>query len=393
MDFNLTDEQRMLQDTVSRMIREQYDFESRMKLLDEPEGYSKEIWSQFADLGLLGIPFSEESGGFGGGGVELMLVMQEFGRGLVVEPYLPTVVLAGGLIENLGTDAQKEAVLEPLIGGELVMSFAHGEPQSRYTLNHVETKAEKSGDGYRITGQKAVVLNGDSADKLVVSARVSGDVADRDGIALFLVDGNADGVSRRGYQTVDGLRAAEITLDGVQVGADAVLGEPGKAFPAIEQVVGRGIAALCAEAVGAMEGACKWTLEYLNQRKQFGVPIGKFQALQHRMVDMQMHTEQARSMAILAASRLNADYELRERTLSAAKALIGQAGRFVSEQAIQLHGGIGMTWEYAVAHYAKRLVMIDHVLGDTDEHIERYVALTDNQAEGLAAGAPLAANA
>jgi alkylation response protein AidB-like acyl-CoA dehydrogenase len=232
-----------------------------------------------------------------------------------------------------------------------------------------------------------------SGARAVVSARVSGGQTDTAGIGLFLVDANADGVKRRGYQTVDGLRAAEIHLDGVQVGADAVLGEPGAAYPAIEEVTGRAIAALCAEAVGAMEAACQWTLEYLNQRKQFGVPIGKFQALQHRMVDMQMHTEQARSMAILAASRLDEDRELRERTLSAAKALIGQAGRFVAEQSIQLHGGIGMTWEFAVAHYAKRLVMIDHVLGDTDHHIERYVALTDGESAGEAAGAPLAANA
>lgn len=393
MDFNLTDEQRMLQDTVARLIREQYDFESRMKLLDTPEGYSKDIWAQFADLGLLGIPFSEESGGFGGGGVELMLVMQEFGRGLVVEPYLSTVVLAGGLVEALGTAAQKEAVLEPVIGGERIMAFAHGEPESRYELSAVATRAEKAGGGYKLTGHKAVVLHGDSADQLVVSARVSGNDTDTDGIALFLVDADAKGVSRRGYQTADGLRAAEIRLDGVEVGADAVLGEPGKAYDAIEQVVGRAIAALCAEAVGAMDASCKLTLEYLNQRKQFGVPIGKFQALQHRMVDMSIELEQARSMAILAASRLDEERTLREQTLSAAKARIGQAGRFVAEQSIQLHGGIGMTWEYAGAHYAKRLVMIDHVLGDTDHHVERFVALTDGQAEGAAAGAPLAANA
>jgi len=393
MDFNLTDEQRMLQDTVARLIREQYDFESRMKLLETPEGYSKDIWAQFADLGLLGIPFSEESGGFGGGGIELMLVMQEFGRGLVVEPYLATVVLAGSLVEALGSDAQKEAVLEPVIGGERIMAFAHGEPESRYELSAVRTRAEKTGAGYKLTGHKAVVLHGDAADQLVVSARVGGKDSDTNGIGLFLVDADAKGVSRRGYQTADGLRAAELRLDGVEVGADAVLGEPGKAYAAIEQVVGRAIAALCAEAVGAMEASCNLTLEYLNQRKQFGVPIGKFQALQHRMVDMSIELEQARSMAILAASRLHEERKLREQTLSAAKARIGKAGRFIAEQSIQLHGGIGMTWEYAGAHYAKRLVMIDHVLGDTDYHVERFVALTDGQTEGGAAGTPLAANA
>ena len=378
MDFSLTDEQRMLQDTVARLVREQYDFETRQKLAKSELGFSRENWQQFAEMGLLGVPFSEADGGFGGGGVELMLVMQEFGKGLVVEPYLATVVLGGGLVADAGSAAQKEDILGRVIGGELLLAFAHGEPDSRYSLSQVATKAERSGDGWKLTGQKAVVLNGAEADLLIVSARVSGNLTDTDGIGLFLVDPKAAGVKVRGYSTIDGLRAAEVTLDGVQVGADAVLGEPGKAYAAIERVSGRGILALASEAVGAMEVVCNLTLDYLKTRKQFGVPIGKFQALQHRMVDMAMELEQARSMAILAASVVDSDdVEERERNLSAVKYIIGKGGRFVAEQGIQLHGGIGMTWEYSMPHFAKRLVMIDHQLGDVDFHLDRFAGLME----------------
>lgn len=372
MDFSLTDEQRMLQDTAARMIREQYGFEARQKWLETELGYSPEMWKQYGELGLLGVPFGMENGGFGGSGVELMLVTQEFGKGLVLEPWLATVVLAGGLIEAAGDDHQKERYLAPIISGELVASFAHGEPRSRYDASWVETRAEKEGQGYRLNGRKAVIPHGDSAGLLVVSARVSGEVGDRDGIALFLVEADAPGIKRRGYPTIDGLRAAEVELDGVQVPAAACLGEPGKAADPIEGAMARGIVALCAEAVGAMEMACDLTLDYLKQRTQFGVPIGRFQALQHRMVDMRIELEQARSMAILAASKLDAGAVEREPVMSAAKALIGRAGRHIAEEAIQLHGGIGMSWEYSLPHYCKRLVMIDHQLGDLDYHLERF---------------------
>ena len=378
MDFSLTDEQRMLQDTAARMIREQYGFEARQKRLESEQGYSPEMWQQYGELGLLGVPFAMENGGFGGGGAELMLVAQEFGKGLVLEPYLATVVLAGGLIEAAGNDRQKERYLAPLIGGELLASFAHGEPQSRYEIHRVETRAEQEGQEYRINGRKAVVLHGDSADLLVVSARVSGEVGDRDGIALFLVDADAAGVERRGYPTIDGLRAAEVVLDNVKVPAAACLGEPGKAADHIDKAMAQGIVALCAEAVGAMEMACDLTLDYLKQRTQFGVPIGKFQALQHRMVDMRIELEQARSMAILAASKLDAEAAEREPVMSAAKALIGRAGRQIAEEAIQLHGGIGMSWEYSLPHYCKRLVMIDHQLGDLDYHLERFGGMMES---------------
>lgn len=377
MDFRLTDEQRMLQDTVSRLVREQYAFETRQKLMESEEGFSRDMWRQYAELGLLGIGLPEDVGGFGGG-IELMIVMQQLGRGLILEPYISTVVLGGTLIAAAGSDAQKEDLLGRMVGGELLLAFAHGEPQSRYNLSDVQTRAEKSGDGWKLTGNKAVVANGDQADLLIVSARVSGDVRDEDGIGLFLVDPKADGVRVRGYQTIDGSRAAEITLDGVQVGGDAVLGEPGKAYAAIEQAVGRAIVALCAESVGEMEVINDLTLDYIKTRKQFGVPIGKFQVLQQRMVDMMIALEQSRSFTILAAARVDEPGEERERTLSGAKYYIGKSGRFVAESAIQLHGGIGMTWEYSMPHYAKRVVMIDHQLGDVDHHLERFSSLMSN---------------
>lgn len=383
MDFRLTDEQRMLQDTVSRLMREQYPFETRQQLMDSETGFSRELWAQYAELGLLGIGLPEEYGGFGGP-IELMLVAQELGRGLALEPYLATVVLGGSLIELAGSAQQKEDLLGRLVGGELLLAFAHGEPQSRYSLSEVQTRAERSGDGWKLSGDKAVVLQGDRADLLIVSARVSGDVRDRDGIGLFLVDPKADGVRIRGYQTIDGHRAAEITLDGVQVGADAVLGEPGQAYAAIEEATARGVVALCGEAVGAMEVTNEFTLDYLKTRKQFGVPIGRFQVLQHRMVDMQIELEQSRSMAILVASQMAAPAAERERAVSAAKYYIGKAGRFIAEEAIQLHGGIGMTWEYAMAHYAKRLVMLDHQLGDTEFHLERFAGLMQGPEETAA---------
>lgn len=382
MDFTLSDEQRMLEETVSRLVRDEYDFESRRKLLDSPEGYSPQLWAAYAELGLLGVPFAEEYGGFGGGGVELLVLMQAFGRSLVLEPYLATVVLGGGLIERLGSDAQREALLGAVVGGELKLALAYGEPEGRYEHLHVATRAERTDAGWRLDGAKAVVLHGDTADKLLITARTGGERTDRDGISVFLVDAAAPGLSRRGYRTIDGLHAAEIRLDGVQVDDDALLGAAGQAADALEAVLARGQAALCAEAVGAMEQALELTVEYLKQRQQFGVPIGRFQVLQHRAVDMRIQLEQARSMAILAAASLELPAAERDRRLAAAKVVIGNAGRFIAEQAIQLHGGMGMTEEAAVSHYAKRLVMIDHYLGDVDYHLSRFSAvLTASEAE------------
>ncbi|MCL2428014.1 MAG: acyl-CoA dehydrogenase family protein [Alphaproteobacteria bacterium] len=376
MDFDLTDEQRLLKDSVERLIADRYEFEARKKILAAPEGWSREIWAQYAELGLLGLPFEERHGGFGGGPVETMIVMEAFGRGLVLEPYLATVVLGGGLLRAGGNEEQQAAILPQIASGKLLLAFAHVERQSRYDLFDVATTAKRSGTGWVLDGAKSVVLHGDVADQLLVTARLSGNRRDRDGIGLFLVDAKAAGIGRRGYPTQDGLRAAEVTLSGVTIGSDAVLGEPGRALPVLEQVVDWAIAALCAESVGLMASMQELTVEYLKTRKQFGVTIGSFQALQHRAVDMLVSVEQARSMALFATMMAaDRDPAERARATSAAKVQIGRSGKHVSEEAIQLHGGIGMTMEYKVGHYAKRQTMIDLVFGTADDHLARLARL------------------
>ncbi|UUX48538.1 acyl-CoA dehydrogenase family protein [Nisaea acidiphila] len=377
MDFSLSEEQRMLKDTVERLVRETYDFEKRQKIAASEEGFSRDVWGQLAELGMLGVPFAEEFGGLGSGGVDLMILGEAMGRGLVVEPYLSTVVLGGGLIDLLGSAEQKESLLNAVVGGETLLAFAHGEPDSRYEPAHVRCKAEKTGGGWTLTGRKSVVLNGAAADQLIVSARISGGHDDEDGIGLFLVGKDAANLKVHGTPGIDGTHVAEIALDGVEVGADAVLGTPGACFAAIEEVMARAIVMLAGEAVGAMEVAVETTVEYLKTRKQFGKALSQFQVLQHRAVDMRISLEQAKSLAVLAAARLGEPRAVREMAISAAKAGIGQHARIVGELAIQLHGGIGMTWEVPVAHYAKRLVMIDHLFGDTDHHLERFAALSD----------------
>jgi len=377
MDFDFTEEQRLLDETVRRLVKDEYDLAKRKAYIAEPEGFSRKLWQRYAELGLLGLPFAEAEGGFGGSAVETMIVMESFGRGLVVEPYLASVVLGGGFVTLAGSAAQKKAILPALASGGLLLAFAHGERQSRYTLSDVETTAKKDGGSYLLNGKKGVVLHGDSADRLIVSARSSGARRERNGLSLFLVDAKAKGASRRGYPTVDGLRAAEITLDQVRVEGDALLGSLGEAYPVIEHVIDRAMAALTAEAVGIMETLNATTLEYLKTRKQFGVPIGSFQALQHRMADMVVEYEQARSMATLAALSADlADARERRRVISAAKVQIGKSGRFVGQQAIQLHGGIGMTDEYSAGHYFKRLTMIDQTFGDADHHLDRFAEVS-----------------
>lgn len=369
MDFKFSDEQRMLEETVGRLVRDSYTFDARNKALESEHGFSTDTWTQFAELGLLGVPFSEDAGGFNGGGPELMVVAEGFGRGLVVEPYLATVVLSGVLIDKLGNDAQKEQFLPAIIGGETRFALANYETKGRYDHRFVETSAKKDGDGYVINGEKAVVLHGDSADQLVVIARTGGSGNDKDGLSAFIVDAGADGVSRRGYPTIDGLHAADITFKDVKVGADALLGDEGKALDALEATLDLALITLCAEASGAMEVACDQTLDYIKERQQFGVPIGKFQALQHRMVEMRMELEKVRSITMLAACSLDVEPQLRKKRISAAKAQVGKSGRKVAEEAIQLFGGMGMMEETPVSHYAKRIVMIDHWLGDREYHL------------------------
>ncbi|MBU2955029.1 acyl-CoA dehydrogenase family protein [Marinobacter sp. F3R08] len=375
MDFRLNEEQQMLQDTVARLVRGEYSFEKRLEYSQSELGFSADFWKQLGELGLTAVPFPEELGGFGGTGVEVQSVMTELGRGLCIEPYLQSVVLGGGLISQAGNARQHEQWLGGIASGEVRAAVGLQEAQSFYNLNDVATRAERSGDGYVLNGHKAVVIGGHCADVLVVSARTSGDSRDAEGISLFLVSADTEGLNRRIYPTIDGSKGCDLSLDNVKLNADALLGEEGKAAEVIEYQAGRAIAALCGEAVGAMEVACDLTLEYLKQRKQFGVPIGRFQVLQHRMVDMMSELEQARSMAILAASVADEPQsDERRQILAAAKNVIGRSGQFISEQGIQSHGGIGMTWEYNFAHYAKRLVMINHQLGDDEFHLEQYAA-------------------
>ena len=370
MDFEFSEEQRLLKESVERLLSDRYDFEQRKAYMQEPGGFGRALWKRYADLGLLGLPFDEAHGGSGGGPVETMIVMEEIGRALALEPYLATVVLAGGLLRLGGSKALCADLVPKIAAGDLTLAFAHAERQSRYDLADVAASARHDGAGYVLDGAKSLVLHGDSAGMFIVSARLSGGRSDKDGLALFLVDAAAKGVSTRGYATVDGLRAAEVTLAGVRVDADAVIAEPGRAFPLIERVVDTAIAALAAEAVGAMAATHEQTVDYMKTRKQFGVTIGSFQALQHRAAEMLVALEQARSMAMLA-TMMAAEENVRERrqAISAAKVQIGRSARIVGHGAIQIHGGIGMTMEAKVGHYFKRVTTIDTTFGDADYHL------------------------
>lgn len=370
MDFDLNDEQRMLKDSVDRMILDQYSFEQRNQYLQEPHGFSHARWTQFAEMGLLGMPFSENDGGFGGGPVETMIVMEAFGRGLVVEPYLATVVLGGGFIRTGGSAAQRAEYLPQISDGSLLLAFAHSERQSRYKLSDVATSARAIDGGFILNGEKRLVLHGDSANRIIVSARVAGERGARDGIALFIVDANAEGVSRNGYLTQDHLRAADISFKEVRVSADDVIGVPGHALGLIEQVVDSAIAALCAEGVGVMAVAHEQTVDYLKIRQQFGVAIGSFQALQHRAVDMLVMLEQARSMAMFSSMMVtDSDTDQRQRCIAAAKVQVGRSAKFIGQQGVQLHGGIGVTEECQISHYFRRLGIIDLMFGDAEHHL------------------------
>lgn len=376
MDFDYSEDQVLLQESVQRFVQNAYSFEQRRKVVATDDGYLAANWKQFAELGWLGMPFPEDFGGFGGTPVETMIVMEAFGTGLVTEPYFPTVVLGGGAILHGGSEAQKKEILPAVAEGDLKLALGFVERQSRYNLADVETKASKADGGWVLEGMKGVVFGAPAADKLIVSARTAGGARDADGITLFLVDKGAEGVRVRGYPTADGLRAGEVYLDKVKLPADAVVGAVDGGLPLLEQVIDYGIAALCAEAVGAMKHLNDMTLDYLKTREQFGQPIGRFQVLQHRMVDMFIAHEEAKSMAMMAAMRADEeDATERKKAMSAAKVQIGKSARYVGQQAIQLHGGIGMTEEYAAGHYFKRLTMIERALGDTDHHLKRFSEL------------------
>jgi pimeloyl-CoA dehydrogenase small subunit len=373
MDFDLSEDQRLLKDSVDRLVADHYQFEQRKTYMREPAGYSPAMWDRITELGLLGLPFEETLGGFGGGGVETAIVMDAFGRGLVLEPYYATVVVGGGLLRRAASASTLGALAPRVATGKLKLAFAHVERHSRYNLADVSSTARKDGGHYILDGAKSVVIHGDTADRIFVTARLSGDRWARDGIGLFLIDPATQGVARRGYPTQDGQRAAELTLANARVGADDLISD--NALPMIEHVIDEAIAALCAEAVGAMQSMQDLTLEYLKTRKQFGRPIGSFQVLQHRSVDMLVAVEQARSMALFAAVMAAEENPIeRRKAISAAKVQVGRSARHVGQEAIQLHGGIGMTNEYAVGHYFKRVTMIDQLYGDADTHLSFLAA-------------------
>ena len=380
MDFNLTEEQQMLKDSVDRFLAKNFSFDQRRKLLADKEAMSPQLWQGLASLGVLGVPFSDEFGGFAGGGVETMLVMEALGRNLALEPYLATVVLAGGCIDLGAADWQKKILLPKIIDGSMLLAFAHSEPAARFDFGHVETRALRDGNNFLIEGAKNLVLHGAVAEKFIVSARTSGNPGDAHGVTLFIVEADEENLDGREYPLFDGTRALDLQFDGVKVGPESVIGTLDGAMPLIDAVVDRALAALCAEAVGLMTALHAATVEYLKTRQQFGQPIGRFQALQHRAVDMLINVEQARSMAILAASRVDSrNVAERRKALAAAKELIGRAGRYVGQQAIQLHGGMGMTDELSAGHYFKRLTAIDILFGNAAYQRARFATLREDE--------------
>lgn len=375
MDFSFTEEQTLLRNSVQKLVQNDYTFESRRAVVKSDTGWSHKNWMKFAELGLLGASFTEDQGGLGGGPIETMIVMEEFGRGLVVEPYLGTVVLAGGFLRHAGSKAQQEKFIPGIVEGKRVFAFAFAEPQGRYNLADLNVTAKKAGAGYTLNGHKAVVIGAPWADSLIVTARTSGGQRDEKGVTVFVIDKKTKGVSCRDYPTVDGLRASEVTFENVALGADAVIGQVDNGLPLVERVIDEGIAALSAEAIGAMKVLNDATVEYCKTRKQFGVPIGKFQVLQHRMVDMFMNYEQSVSITYMVTLKLNESETERKKAASAAKVQIGKAGRFIGQNAVQLHGGMGMTDELNIGHYFKRLTMIDTMFGNVDHHLKRYASL------------------
>ncbi len=375
MDFSFTEEQTLLRNSVSKFLADNYKFEFFKKNSRTDPGWSPSTWKQFAELGLMAAPLAEEHGGLGGSPLDTMIVMEEFGRSLVVEPYAQTVVVGGGFLGQ-GSDAQKAEWLPRIAAGETVIAFAFAEPQGRFNYADLTTTAKKQGSGYVLNGQKAVVLGGPWADAFIVTARTAGGQRDAKGVSVFLVDKKSKGVVTRDYPTIDGLRASEVTFENVEVPAANLIGALDNGLELVEQVTDAAIAAHASEAVGAMKVLLDATVEYSKTRKQFGVPIGKFQALQHRMVDMFMNYEQSASIALMVTLKLGESAVERKKAASAAKVQIGKAGRFIGQNAVQIHGGMGMTDELNVGHYFKRLTMLDTLYGNVDHHLKRYASLS-----------------
>ena len=375
MNFELSEEQKMIQQSVERFVQENYDLTNRVKISSEDPGYSQEYWTAMAELGWLGLAFSEEDGGFGGNQIDTLVLMEQFGKGLVLEPFLANIVLGGGAIKRGGSPAIKESILPNLIEGNLQVTLAYAEEQSRFDIEDVATAAREDGSNFIINGKKSMVLNAESADKIVVVTRTSGSQVDEDGISLFLVDATSKGIERENFPTVDGLRASEITFTDVEVPSDNLIGEKDKGFSILQAVVNDAILALSAEAVGAMEVLYKDTVEYTQQREQFDHPLSDFQVLQHRMVDMFMEYEQCKSLLLRATMETVQDPILAQRTVHALKHLIGKSGIFVGESAVQLHGGMGVTEELRIGHFFKRLLVIDSQFGNSDFHLDKFTSL------------------
>ena len=375
MDFTFNEEQSLIQDQVDQFVQKEYDWETRQALSNSELGFGEDNWKKFAELGWLGISVSEDSGGFGGSAIESMLIMEAFGKGLVVEPFLETVIMAGGLIDDHGSDQQKSSFLEPAISGEMHLAIAYAEPQSRFNLSDVVTEAKADGDNFIINGYKSVVMNGPSADQIIISARTSGSQLDEDGISLFIIDANTSGLDKTNYKTVDGRRASDLTLENVSVSKENLIGEQDKGFEILDSAIDKAILAISAEAVGAMEVLYKTTVEYTKTREQFGTAIGKFQVLQHRMVDMFMEYEQCKSLLYMATMKHEEKAEDAKKAISGLKYQVGKAGKFIGQQAVQLHGGMGVTDELNVGHYFKRLTTVGTIFGNTDYHLKKYTSL------------------
>jgi alkylation response protein AidB-like acyl-CoA dehydrogenase len=376
MDFNFTDEQNMLRDSIAKWVAAEYDFDKRKAVVKSAEGWRKENWAAIAEMGLLAAPIAEEFGGLGGGPIDVMVVMEEMGKGLGLEPYVPTIALGAGALREAGSNAQKEEHLAAIAGGERIIAFGGYEPKSRYNLNDITTSAKKDGAGFVLSGHKAVVIGAPQADHLLVTARTAGGQRDAKGVTLFLIPKNLKGVSTRDYVNVDALKASEVYLENVAVGAEHVLGAVDGAAPVVERIVDDAIVAYCAEAVGCFRLMHDLTLDYAKQRKQFGVPIATFQVLQHRMVDMFMAMEQSVSMTYMATLKLNEDAVERAKAVSGAKVQIGKASRFIGQSAVQIHGGMGVTEEMRVGHYFKRATMIESQFGNVDYHLKRFTGLS-----------------
>ena len=380
MDILLNETQTLLKDSAEKFIERDYSFDVRRSVSSSEEGFSRVIWNKFSELGWIGLSMPEEYGGWGGDLVDFSVLFEEIGRGLIVEPFLSTSILGGGLLNYNGSENQKKSIIPDLINGQLLLAFAFTERHSRYNLADVETTASKTDEGYVLNGSKSIVIHGSTADKLIVSARISGKSRDQLGISLFIVDANAEGIKRRSYHMVDGLSGAEIILKNVLVSHENVIGEPGLAYPLIEKVIDEACIAICAESVGLMSELVRTTVDYLKTREQFGTKIGSFQVLQHRAVDMFNALELSRALVYRSAETISNvnDATNRARAASAAKVQIGRSGKLIGQQAIQLHGGMGMTDELSVSHYFKRLTMLGTLFGDADHHLKRFVQLSEN---------------